>query len=470
MKYPYEFQQQDVPLLELALAILMLGSFFNDLLLILIYEIQIDLTEKSQMIFSTAFIILFMIKCQKMRLTIYLLIPAYITLILSKYWSHQSYFMVFLGLLFQIGYVSLVMVMPQYKYPKPTGKYLVGFREMKLQNGDLVSIYYPTLQKSKIRSINSCRNRDYIKQVYNDFQHVMHWRPPIMFIYWMLGFLNKVKVEDIEVDSPIIDGKLPTIVFSNGLGGLKDHYSVFYKEWASNGYQVYSIQQEEVTIILNEKEIHQYKTGEATLENQLGQQILGKVKMIRHQQLNDRVTKFQSLLDYVYKQQNVDFNKVIGAGHSFGAATVHRSAQIDKRISAGIILFDPWFLPFSEDTLNIKLSVPLLSVNSETFRLRKENETPQRYSVVFNAQQKKLVIMIKGSQHLCTTDLVYKMPFELKMFTKLNNLNKILQITIAHLRLSQYFIESLSPQKTLTKFEEFSKESFRQPIHEIEYK
>lgn len=39
MKYPYEFQQQDVPLLELVLAILMLGSFMNDLLLILIYNV-----------------------------------------------------------------------------------------------------------------------------------------------------------------------------------------------------------------------------------------------------------------------------------------------------------------------------------------------------------------------------------------------------------------------------------------------
>lgn len=43
----------------------------------------------------------------------------------------------------------------------------------------------------------------------------------------------------------------------------------------------------------------------------------------------------------------------MAAGHSFGAATVHRIAQIDKRVTGGIILFDPWFLPFKEDTLNI---------------------------------------------------------------------------------------------------------------------
>jgi pimeloyl-ACP methyl ester carboxylesterase len=68
--------------------------------------------------------------------------------------------------------------------------------------------------------------------------------------------------------------------------------------------------------------------------------------------------------------------KVIVAGHSFGAATVHRTAQIDKRVTGGVVLFDPWFLPFKEETLPLKLHVPVLSVNSETFRLRKENETP----------------------------------------------------------------------------------------------
>lgn len=66
-------------------------------------------------------------------------------------------------------------------------------------------------------------------------------RPPVIFIYWMLGFLNKLKVEELEVESPMIEGKLPCVVFSNGLGGLKDHYSIFYKEWASNGFIVYSI-------------------------------------------------------------------------------------------------------------------------------------------------------------------------------------------------------------------------------------
>lgn len=54
--------------------------------------------------------------------------------------------------------------------------------------------------------------------------------------------MNKIKVEDLQVGSPIIPGKLPSVLFANGLGGLKDHYACFHKEFASNGYIVYAIQ------------------------------------------------------------------------------------------------------------------------------------------------------------------------------------------------------------------------------------
>lgn len=47
----------------------------------------------------------------------------------------------------------------------------------------------------------------------------------------MMGYLNKLRVDGLQIDAPQIDG--PIILFSNGLGGLKDHYSIFLKEWAS---------------------------------------------------------------------------------------------------------------------------------------------------------------------------------------------------------------------------------------------
>lgn len=59
-------------------------------------------------------------------------------------------------------------------------------------------------------------------------------------------------------------------MFSNGLGGLKDHYSIFLKEWASHGFVVYAMQQEEITIILTEEEIQSVRNKEATVCNEKG--------------------------------------------------------------------------------------------------------------------------------------------------------------------------------------------------------
>lgn len=96
------------------------------------------------------------------------------------------------------------------------------------------------------------------------------------------------------------------------------------------------------------------------------------------------------------------------------------------------MVFDPWFLPFNESDLDIGVSRPLLCINSETFRHRKENETPERNARIFRAQRDKLVVMIRGSQHLCCTDLLFKMPFEMLLFKKLSKLDRIQEITVAH--------------------------------------
>lgn len=37
------------------------------------------------------------------------------------------------------------------------------------------------------------------------------------------------------------------------------------------------------------------------MENDLGKEMLKKIKRIRHEQLNDRVRRFTSLIDYVYE-------------------------------------------------------------------------------------------------------------------------------------------------------------------------
>ncbi|KAM3144529.1 hypothetical protein pb186bvf_003398 [Paramecium bursaria] len=419
-------QTQIIPILDLSICSIMLISLINDFYSILV-DVQINI------IYQGLFIIYFYFK--QHRLTSFVQLPAFCLLCQSQYQHHESYLLLFLAILFIFGSFAIVLIMPQYKFPQPTGQYLVGFKEITVANNK-VSVYYPTLTKTKQNWINSCRNKDYVAQLYVDFQHVIKHRPPLFIIKWMMGYLNKIRVEGLQVDAPQIDG--PIILFSNGLGGLKDHYSIFLKEWASQGFVVYAMQQEEITIILTEEEIRSVRNKEATIHNEKGKILLDKIKLVRNQQLNERVRTFKELLNYVDQD-------VILIGHSFGGATAYRTAQLESRIK-GIVLYDPWFLPIKWEDLAHEIKCPILCINSDTFKLREENETPQRYEQGFGAQKQKLIVEIKGTQHLCTTDLVYVMPFELSIFDKLNHLHHIARTTSYHLWITNRRIEYYSEQ------------------------
>jgi len=99
MKYPYRFQPQEVPLLELSISILMLGSFLNDLLIVIIYEIDINILDQSQILYAILFTILLSIHLKDSRLTTYPLVIGHLLLLASKYNSHQNYIILTLALI-----------------------------------------------------------------------------------------------------------------------------------------------------------------------------------------------------------------------------------------------------------------------------------------------------------------------------------------------------------------------------------
>lgn len=88
-----------MPLLELCISILMLGSFLNDLLIVLIYEIEIDILDQSQILYASLFTILLSIHLKESRLTTYPLVIGHLLLLASKYYSHQDYIILTLALI-----------------------------------------------------------------------------------------------------------------------------------------------------------------------------------------------------------------------------------------------------------------------------------------------------------------------------------------------------------------------------------
>lgn len=122
--------------------------------------------------------------------------------------------------------------------------------------------------------------------------------------------------------------------------------------------------------------------------------MMDKIKSRRNEQLNVRVLKTIALIDRIkdstfraelFKRPITVSNEVIGAGHSFGAATVFQTAVQDRRLNGGIIMYDPYFLPLPESSLAYDLGVPVLCINSETFQHKSFTLSKERSPTIFGA-------------------------------------------------------------------------------------
>jgi hypothetical protein len=66
---------------------------------------------------------------------------------------------------------------------------------------------------------------------------------------------------------------------------------------------------------------------------------------------------------------NIDTEKIIVAGHSFGGITAIRSSMIETKYIKACLTFDPWFYLFEKEAFEGKLNIniPFIMVNSDHF-------------------------------------------------------------------------------------------------------
>jgi len=106
-------------------------------------------------------------------------------------------------------------------------------------------------------------------------------------------------------------------------------------------------------------------------------------------------------------------------GHSFGAATNIYSAQEDDRIKA-VLSFDPWLYPLPHDFIvnNMKRTMPMLSINSETFHWPGNMETlkaileKNHQLCKSNGQMKcpSMQVTVRGAGHMDQSDFCVIVP------------------------------------------------------------
>ena len=405
-----------------------------------------------------------------------IIIPVFVLIFYLKY-KKEGFKMTFPLFMFAEGallyfsniFVQLLIVVllyltldrfPILKCPEPTGPYKVGFKEVQVGRDLDLSFYYPTLETTQDAIVYegselTRRNFEGARLWFNIYiPYIVPWRiHEITFSFFERLYLGVQK--DAKIISAEPNSKFPIIVFSHGIACSKNLYTIFTKEWASRGYIVVCVDHDE--------EIYcDWKYPEHIVE--------AKTPL-----LQARKKAVVNTLDYICNEEiikgllgahvQLDRNRVFMAGHSFGGGTSASVVSEDDRITAGVILLDPFMNPCQEKVFEQKTRLPMICIRSEEY----DKISPIRESALrfIKANTENIVSgYFKNSYHCTQCDLILYLPVELKLWEMNGSLKDIGTKIDYHRKMVNIFLDKMS--ETSKNRKEHCKELTQEVRNELE--
>jgi len=397
--------------------------------------------------------------CEGLRVTYFLFIAIQLLFLRTASFN--------LHLLLTIITFAGVYYFPVYKYPEPTGKYKVGYKSIQIPGVTTIGVYYPTYQTTKDVKYSPSHT------AWERFAILMRFyaeakkerKLPWILFRIAFGFLEH---QYLGVNRDAIIAKeegahkgFPTIVFSHGLSANIHIYSIQLKEWASNGFIIFSVDHEE-EIHLDTSKIHKFED----------------YVRLRKVQYKDRKVVISKVLDLIsnpstihklFGDQSValNYSQLFLSGHSLGAGNVGETATEDKRVTGGLLLLDPWFDASDKDILYQPIGKPILSLRSSEYdKIEGTRSYTLKHAEVNSRQGLTLSGYFKDSSHNSPTDMLILMPRELLLFKVIKRMDDIEDQIIYQSLLTKAFLQSAleyneNPQKSRDNNETLKQEVLR---------
>ena len=218
--------------------------------------------------------------------------------------------------------------------------------------------------------------------------------------------------------------KLPIIIFSHGLGGMKAQNTAHIEELVSRGYFVIAPDHpyDANITIFDDGSVAEYRSGITFLQAKRGKGVkLTKQDFwdFRLPQINTRTADIRYLLDELENRiesseslwSKIDLDRIGIFGHSYGGATSVMVSHIDKRIDACISL-DGWNVPIPQYVIDDGLNVPLLYIG------RPEWDTTLNYekldTLLARSSMDADKLLLDGTKHFDYSDTPYFSPLAKK--------------------------------------------------------
>lgn len=280
----------------------------------------------------------------------------------SKRW--KQFLSVGLVLLYSVISFMLPSLLPAFTFAEPTGNEEVGTGVLHLQEGDnelMVQTWYPAEPK------NNQQRAAYILDVP---EVTASLSTMVGFPDFALRHLGEIRTHAyLDADISTTQTSYPVLLFSHGLGGIRNQNTFQVEELASHGYIVIAIDQP------NYAAASVFPDGEIVENQYLNLAGAGASELDTHMDRWASNSKFVldqlELLNQSERFNNaMDLDRIGVVGHSYGGSTAVYMLLHDDRVKAAINMDGGIF---GLDDFPVKLDKPLMlmaadsSLDSESF-------------------------------------------------------------------------------------------------------
>ena len=320
--------------------------------------------------------------------------------------------------------VIMPKLIPFKDLPTPSGRFAVGTQILNWTDSTrdewfteddiddkrklVVQIWYPT---------NEVNNEKY-PYMDNPDKRLGPLSQQLELPVFMIRHIQNIRTNSI-LNAPLhpeVD-KLPLIIFSHGLGGMKAQNTAHIEELVSRGYFVIAPDHpfDANITIFDDGTVAEYRSGITFLQAKRGKGVKLTEKDFwdfRLPQINTRTADIQYLLDELEVRSDMgqspwkamDLDRIGIFGHSYGGATSVMVSHIDKRIDACISL-DGWNVPIPQNVIDDGLNIPLLYIG------RPEWDTSLNYekldTLIARSSQSADKLILDGTKHFDYSDTPY---------------------------------------------------------------
>ncbi len=337
-----------------------------------------------------------------------------------------------------------VLYFPVYRFPETMGHYFVGFKVLKLKNHIEVSVYYPTTTLTDPVAYTPS------KKAWLRFHQYLLFKGsklPSWIFHIGLSFLKYVELP-VQFESPIIPKehlshikKFPVVLLSHGMACNRNLYTTFAREWASNGYIIFSVDHQETVDLpsgFTMKEYYGYRFTQVKKRKEAILKVL------------DYISNVDNIQDF-FDNSNVelDLNRVSVVGQSFGGAAVAYTAMNDKRINGVCILLDPDLDSIYDEMTGKSLNLPLLIIRTRSMEVSMKggrNYKEMITQLLANNKEyskQSLSCIFENATPISQTDLVLHIPRESMILDMMTNVDVVEDVLILNNKLTQIFLDTM---------------------------